>query len=65
MRYFLLLFLFLSIGVVAQEECELPDNDEVKKLYEKALDRKKTKDPAKRYQYMLDAIEEDDACVPC
>ena len=65
MRYFLFLFLFLSIGVVAQEECELPDNDEVKKLYEKALDRKKTKDPTKRYQYMLDAIEEDDACVPC
>lgn len=64
-KYVILLFPFLSFSLLAQEQCELPDNGKVKKLYEKALDRKKTKDPEKRLELMKEAIEEDETCVPC
>ncbi|MEN8811358.1 MAG: hypothetical protein ABF272_08225, partial [Flavobacteriales bacterium] len=64
-KYILFVFFIVSFSVFAQEECELPDNGKVKKLYEKALDRKKTKDATKRMEYMKLAIEEDETCVPC
>ncbi len=64
-KYLTLLFLVFSLSASAQEECELPDNGKVKKLYEKALDRKKTKDATKRMEYMKQAIEEDESCAPC
>ena len=64
-KYILFIFFIISFSVFAQEECELPDNGKVKKLYEKALDRKKTKDATKRMEYMKLAIEEDETCVPC
>lgn len=64
-KYVILVFLTISFAGSTQEECELPDNGKVKKLYEKALDRKKTKDASKRLEYMKQAIEEDETCVPC
>jgi len=64
-KYLTIIFSFFSISFFAQKECELPDNGKVKKLYEKALDRKKTKDPEKRLEFMKEAIEEDESCVPC
>jgi len=59
-KYLTIIFSFFSISFFAQKECELPDNGKVKKLYEKALDRKKTKDPEKRQEFMKEAIEEDE-----
>ncbi len=65
MKYISFLILFFPIFLFSQEECELPDNNKVKKLYEKAMDRKKTKDSKKRLAFMKEAIEEDETCVPC
>ena len=65
MRYFSLLIFLLPLFTFSQEECELPDNSKVKKLYAKAMDRKKTKDAKKRLAYMKEALEEDETCVPC
>ncbi|MGB1039548.1 MAG: OmpA family protein [Flavobacteriales bacterium] len=65
MRNLLILLLLSPFVLNAQEECELPDNKKVKKLYEKAMDRKKTKDSKKRLAFMKEAIEEDETCVPC
>ena len=65
MKYFSFLLLLWPILLFSQEECELSDDNKVKKLYEKAMDRKKTKDAKKRLGYMKEAIEEDEYCVPC
>lgn len=65
MKNLIFLLLIIPFSFFSQEECELPDNDKVKKLYKKSLDRKKTKDAKKRYQFLKDAIEEDESCVPC
>lgn len=65
MKNLIFLLLIIPFSFFSQEECELPDNDRVKKLYKKSLDRKKTKDAKKRYQFLKDAIEEDESCVPC
>jgi len=65
MKKIAILVFFMPLFLLSQEECELPDNNKVKKLYEKALDRKKTKDPKKRLAYMKEALEEDETCVPC
>jgi outer membrane protein OmpA-like peptidoglycan-associated protein/tetratricopeptide (TPR) repeat protein len=65
MRYFLSLILLFPLFLFSQEKCELPEDGKVKKLYVKAMDRRKTKDSQKRLEYMKQAIEEDESCVPC
>lgn len=65
MKKYIFVFLLIPFLLLSQEECELPESGKVKKLYEKAMDRKKTKDPRKRLEYMKQAIEEDETCVPC
>lgn len=65
MRNILFFICSLPLFLFSQEECEIPDNNKLKKLYEKAMDRKKTKDAKKRLAYMKEAIEEDENCVPC
>jgi outer membrane protein OmpA-like peptidoglycan-associated protein len=63
-------FLFSTITLVSfsqdeEETCPLPDNKKVQKLYEKSFDRKKVKDPDKRFLLLKEAVVEDDECVPC
>ncbi|MDA9262126.1 hypothetical protein N9P38_02060, partial [Flavobacteriales bacterium] len=65
MNKVVVLMFFMPFFLFSQEECELPESGKVKKLYEKAMDRKKTKDPKKRLAYLKEAIEEDESCVPC
>ena len=52
-----------------EEECGLPDNKTIKKLYEKSMNRKKYKSVDKRYGFLKEALEEaeesGDDCVPC
>lgn len=60
---FLITIVFTSFS--QDEECGLPDNKKVKKFYDQSFDYKKIKDPDKRFLLLKDAIEEDDACVPC
>lgn len=64
--FFLPIFLITFIGFSQDDdECGLPDNKKVKKLYEQSFDRKKEKDPVKRMTFLKEAIEEDDQCIPC
>lgn len=64
---FLFALLFITPMSFSQDEepCGLPDNKKVQKLYEKSFDRKKVKDPDKRFLLLKEAIEEDETCVPC
>lgn len=65
MRKIIIFIFLLPFFLFSQEECKLPESGKVRKLYEKAMDRKKTKDSRKRLAYLKKAIEEDEACVPC
>lgn len=56
---------FLGFSQDEEETCGLPDNKKVQKLYEQSFDRKKEKDPAKRFLMLKEAVEIDDQCVPC
>ncbi len=67
-KVLLVLLCFTYLGVFAQDEeetCPLPDNKKVQKLYKQSQDRKKYKDPTKRFKFLKEAIEEDEECVPC
>lgn len=65
MKKIVVIIFLMPFILFSQEECELSESGKVKKLYEKAMDRKKTKDPKKRLTYLKQAIEEDETCVPC
>lgn len=60
---------FILISVIGfsqeDEECGLPDNKKLKKLYDQSFDRKKVKDPDKRFLILKETIEIDETCVPC
>ena len=62
--FFLLIF-SMSLFAQDEEECPLPDNKKLKKLYEKSFDRKKEKSADKRFLILKETIDIDDECVPC
>lgn len=66
-KLLLLFFLIFTASFYAQdeEECPLPDNKKLKKLYEKSFDRKKEKSADKRFLILKETIDIDDECVPC
>ena len=55
----------MSLFAQDEEECPLPDNKKLKKLYEKSFDRKKEKSADKRFLILKETIDIDDECVPC
>ena len=62
--FFCLTTVEFSGTLLAQEECEYEASDKVAKLLEKAEDKKKY-DADKRKEFYLDALEEDENCLPC
>ena len=62
------LLIFVSCFSFSQDEesdCGLPDDKQVKKLYDNSFDSKKYKEYKKRYLFLKEAVEVDDECVPC
>jgi outer membrane protein OmpA-like peptidoglycan-associated protein/tetratricopeptide (TPR) repeat protein len=65
MKYFLVgICIFLAVGLNAQEECEYEASSKAAKLIEKAEDKKKY-DSDERREFLEEALEEDENCLPC
>jgi outer membrane protein OmpA-like peptidoglycan-associated protein/tetratricopeptide (TPR) repeat protein len=64
MRILLPVFILLVFGANAQQNCEPSENKKVQKLLAQAADKKKY-DSKERYEFLKQAVEEDENCVEC
>jgi len=59
-----ILIVLFSGNLIGQEECEYEPSSKAAKLLEKSQDKKKYKSD-QRHEFLLDALDEDEGCLPC